>query len=102
MRICVLRTGGFTGIPMRAEVDTHSLDPEDRESLEELVNSANFFDLPEQIQSHGRGADRFNYKITLNKDEQSHTIELSEANMPEDLQALVQQVTLLARSARKR
>jgi hypothetical protein len=101
MKIKLERSGGFTGIPLRANIDSDSLAAEESKALQEMVKSSGFFDLPAKIPPSAAGADRFNYKITIETEGQSHTVEFSEANTPAELAPLVQKVTLLARSARK-
>jgi hypothetical protein len=102
MKFHLERSGGFTGIPLQADIDSETMNQEDRLALELLVDSANFFTLPEKFQPSGSGADRFTYKLTIEKAGKSHTIEVGEAEIPEKLQPLIQHVTALARSNRKR
>ena len=54
MRVEFKREGGFTGIPLAAKFDTESLAPEKARTLVELVEEANFFDLPARITPPGR------------------------------------------------
>ena len=63
-----------------------------------MVESAHFFDLPAKIPPDNIGADRFNYKLTIEAPGQSHTVEFNEANAPVNLTLLVNRVTLLARA----
>jgi Emfourin len=101
MKIQMERSGGFTGILFRSSIDTDLLDPKERKALLELVESARFFDLPARFPAVKAGADRFNYKLTIEAKDQSHTVEFNEANIPESLSPLVKQVTLLGRRAPK-
>jgi hypothetical protein len=101
MKFQLERSGGFTGIPLRAVIDSESLSQDERQALELLVDSADFFTLPEKIQSSGQAADQFSYKLTVEKAGKSHTIQVSEAEIPEKLKPLLQRVTALARSTRK-
>ncbi len=100
MKIHLERTGGFTGIPLRTFIDSDILDPEENEVLQAMVESTQFFDLPEKILASGNVADRFHYKLTIEKMEQRHTVEVCEAEAPEELQDLIQWIILLARSMR--
>ena len=101
MKIQLERSGGFTGIPLRSSIDTDLLDPEESKTLLEMVESAQFFELPARIPSPKAGVDRFNYKLTIEAKERSHTVEFNEANAPEQLSPLIKRVTLLAHGAGK-
>ena len=101
MKIQLERSGGFTGIPLRSSIDTDQLDPDESKTLTELVESARFFDLTAKITPSKIGADRFNYKLTIETAGRSHTVEFNEANTPDSLSALIKQVTLLGRAGHK-
>jgi hypothetical protein len=45
-------------------------------------------------------ADQFNYRVTIEAEGKRHTVEAGESSASPELQALLQQLTLLARSAR--
>jgi hypothetical protein len=100
MKIYFSRSGGFAAIELRSVIDTAQLAEEEQRQVEGLVEAAHFFDLPEKIQDGGGGADRFQFTLTIQREGQSHTVEAGEAAMPSELQALVQEVTLLARRSR--
>jgi|ERR1700694_1326632 len=98
MRIDFERSGGFTGIPLRHSINTEELPAGEQEKLAELIQAARFFDLPAVIRSTGPGADRFQYKISLDADEGKHTVEIDEAAVPSQLQPLIAWI----QAARKR
>jgi hypothetical protein len=100
MNIDFERSGGFTAIPQRLKVDTTNLEPEARENLEGLVAQAHFFDLPAKIPASGGGSDRFQYKLTIEDGQRQNHVESGEASLPAELQPLVQQLVLLARTNR--
>jgi hypothetical protein len=91
------RSGGFTGIPLRAVIDSEQLPIEESRNLHHLVEVSGFFSLPPAIRSPS-GADRFSYRLTIEDSGRSHTVEVSEGAAPEHLQALIRQVTVMARS----
>lgn len=97
MKIQLKRTGGLTGIPFIVTIDTDQLGPEDKNTLEEIVESAHFPSLPEKIDSASSRPDRFLYRITVEKLDSSHTVEVSESGVPESLQPLIQRVSFLGR-----
>ena len=101
MKIQLKRTGGFTGIPLNVSVDADQYDEKERAALSALVEAAQFFSLPEKIQSASPGADRFLYRITVETPEKDHTVEVGESVMPDSLQPLIMHVISLGRAARK-
>lgn len=101
MKILLKRTGGFTGIPLNVAIDTDQRPEEERKTLSALVGAAQFFSLPAKIPSPGRGADRFQYRITVETPQKSHTVEVGESAVPDSLQPLIAHVISLGRESRK-
>ena len=97
MIIRIERSGGVTGIPLRTEIDTRKLPQGESEALGRMVEQAGFFNLPAQITSQAKGADRFQYQLTVEEGARRHTVSLGESGAPPALQTLIQQVTQLAR-----
>ncbi len=97
MIIRMERSGGFAGMTLSAEIDTEQLDERERLALQELVKSADFCNLPAHIKGPNVGSDRFMYVISIEDGDKTHTVDVSEGGMPEELQPLVNRVTLLAR-----
>lgn len=97
MIIRMERSGGFAGMTLRAEIDSEQLDEHESQALYELVNSADFFKLPGRIEVPNVGADRFVYVLSVEHSGRSHTVEVNEGGVPEQLQPLINRVTLLAR-----
>ena len=79
------RSGGFAGLRASADVTSESLSSDETQHLRELVDVAEFFKLPETIRAKNLGADRFQYKITIEDDQQKHTVVADEAAMPATL-----------------
>jgi hypothetical protein len=101
MRILLLRTGGFTAIPFKVDLDTNQLEPAEKAGLEDLIAAAQFFALPEKIAPAAAGADRFSYRLTVEQADVKHTVEASESAMPETLQVLVQRISTLGRASHR-
>lgn len=95
MHIAFERTGGFAGIHLGCEIDTETLSPEEASQVAGCVDAANFFDLPEV--SPSGGADQFQYKISIEKDGRTRTIESGERAMPASLSPLVKCLMASAR-----
>ena len=72
------------------ELETDSLSEEERSLVMRLVQNADFFALPAKIsRADPGGADRFNYRITIESTEGTHTVEAAEAFVPETLEPLI-------------
>lgn len=101
MKINFERTGGFTAIPFRANLDTDSMPPDQAREVEDLVRQADFFNLPASIESGGPagtpGADRFQYKISVESQGRTHTVRTTEVSAPEELLPLIDYLEAAAR-----
>jgi hypothetical protein len=100
MRINFERTGGFLGMHLAVEVLTETLTPAEADEMETLVEGAHFFDLPPVLKPKSEGMDRFQYKLTVERGDQFHTVETSESAAPEPLQPLIDLLIEAARSQR--
>jgi hypothetical protein len=102
MRVHFERSGGFGGMRLTAELDTDQLQatygaahvqrvlsPEEARHLERLVESSDFFTLPARTSSAGRGADRFQYIITVENAGKRHSVHTIDEAAPEALSALL-------------
>ena len=100
MKISYRRTGGFAGMVMSFDLTTEALPSEEADELRDLVDTADFFSLPEVIPSDMPGADQFQYRLTVELEEQQHTVEVGDAAVPENLWPLLNKIRVLSRSAR--
>ena len=89
MKIEFLRTGGQGPISRRsASIDVSALPDAEAREAEQLVDSARFFELPEKLQSTPM-PDSFTYRITVDQDGKSHTVEAGQSALSGPLQELV-------------
>jgi hypothetical protein len=100
MKISYQRTGGFAGMVISFDFATEMLSIEEAEEIQDLVFSADFFELPAVIPSSTPGADQFQYKLAVETEEQQHTIEVGDAAVPENLWPLLDKIRILSRSTR--
>jgi len=100
MRIDFERTGGFAGMRLAATIDTAALPADQASTLQGLIDSAHFFDLPALIPVPTNAADQFHYRVAIEAEGKRHAVDVRESSASPALQALLQQLTLLARSAR--
>jgi hypothetical protein len=97
MQIYFKRSGGYMGIPMQGEVDTSSLPAEQAEIIENMLDEAQFFDLPSDPSAQTNGPDRFTYELKVIRNNAEHTVYFSEQNAPVEINTLVRHLTTLAR-----
>lgn len=90
MNIQFERRGGFAGLRAGAALNTDSIPSDEADELLELINKADFFNLPEKFPVPKKGADYFQYRLTIETEGKKHTIEVSEPAVPVTLQPLLQ------------
>ena len=95
MHISFERTGGFAGIRVGCEINTDNLTTEAASEVAAFVDASNFFDLPEVPPSGG--PDQFQFKISIEKDGRTRTIESGERGMPASLSPLIKWLMAAAR-----
>lgn len=100
MQIHFERSGGFANIRVAGTVDTENLPPEEAQALHDLVESVQFFELPAVLPAVPGGADRFQYMLTVEDDDQQHTIEIPESAATGDVANLIGRLTALVRQRR--
>jgi hypothetical protein len=89
MQIRFVRSGGFGGIRTSGVVDTGTLPLTEAKKVQQLVESAGFFSLPEKFPTPQKGADYYTYSLTIEQENRSHSIEVSEPAAPESLRPLI-------------
>ncbi|MGI0010998.1 MAG: protealysin inhibitor emfourin [Nitrosopumilaceae archaeon] len=89
MKIHFERSGGFAGIRTELTLDTDSLPTTEAHNLQRMVENSKFFDIPAKLLQPTKGADYFQYKITVEKDGQKHTVEAAELTMKPELKPFV-------------
>jgi hypothetical protein len=87
------RTGGFAGRKLQGSLDSSSLPEPQARRLLELLEQSHFFDLPLKLESASPGADRFSYKVTVETESGSHTVEANDAAVPAGLRPLLTWLT---------
>ncbi|HTL89297.1 MAG TPA: protealysin inhibitor emfourin [Leptolyngbya sp.] len=88
MRVTLEQSGGFAGLITTKTIDTQDLSPPEAEQLKRWVKDANFFQL-KSIAEASPQPDRFNYTLSVKMDSQTHSIQVSETNVPEKLKPLL-------------
>jgi hypothetical protein len=97
VKIHFVRSGGFAGLRLTVDLDTGNMAREEAFEIEQLVNEAEFFDLPARGLSGGGGADRFEYRIQVSSStRRAHAVTMTEQTVPERLQPLLVRLTAMA------
>lgn len=93
MRIQVRMEGGFAQIPGLSApktLDSATLSAQDANEMRQLVQGANFFELPAVLNKPAPGAaDYRTYHITIEDNDRYHTIQVSDPINDPRLQALL-------------
>ena len=82
MHYIIERRGGFAGLKASCTVDGDALDPDDRETLEALLDS-------EEPLAGDPGADRYTYVVTRESPTGTTTREIPESVMPRTVASVV-------------
>ncbi len=98
MKITFERSGGFAGIVLTATVDAETLRTNESIHLHQLMQAANFFNLPTTIAPTNSQPDRFQYKVTAEDGNRNHTVQVNESVVPDQLRPLLIWLTEVARS----
>jgi len=93
------RTGGFMGRKVSASIDLDDLPDEQAELLDDLLDEADFFDLPADL-TKPAVPDAFTYNITVSSEERQHSVRCSDATAPDDLRPLLEELSRQARMQR--
>jgi hypothetical protein len=82
MQYIIERRGGLAGLKASCTLDGDALDPDDRETLEQLLDS-------EEPLGTDSGADRYTYLVTRQNSSGTTTREIPEGVMPQTLASVV-------------
>ena len=94
MRVTLTRSGGFAGIlPPPVTLDTAALPRGVARHIEELVASADFFNLPDTLAAPTRQPDRLQFTVRIVDDDgREHTVTCDEEVASEPFLELVRTV----------
>lgn len=86
----------FPGLAAPRTIDVDALHPDERASLERLIQDARFFDLPSRLPAPRGSADYQSYEITIEDGQRKHTVVVSDPVAQHAVQALVARLRQLA------
>jgi hypothetical protein len=88
------RSGGFVGKGMRFQLTLDDLPRGDANALLQLVEDAEFFNLPENLIVKFN-PDEYQYTITVDVGAVCHTVRTNDTTMPRSLRPLVDELSAL-------
>jgi hypothetical protein len=97
IRIELERSGGFAGVSLHASVDTSTLPPDEAREIARLVDQVDFADLARRRPRPARGADRFQYDLTVQQGAARHQLSLPESAVPAELKPLLDRLIVRAK-----
>jgi hypothetical protein len=86
-RVEIVRSGGFAGITTRAEVDSSTLPESQAQEIAALLDRVRPETLPRSAPP--RGADRFQYDVTIERDGRTYRSSLPEGAVPAEFKAFL-------------
>jgi hypothetical protein len=92
MRVSFKVSGGiaaFPGLAAPRTIDVDALHPDERASLERLIQDARFFDLPSRLPPPRGAADYQSYEITIEDGPRTHSVVVSDPVSHQGVPALV-------------
>ena len=87
------------GRKVSATIDLDDLPDEQAELLDDLLDEADFFELPDDLTKPAI-PDAFTYNITVFNDDKQHSVRVSDATAPDDLRPLLDELSKQARMQR--
>jgi hypothetical protein len=102
MKIQFEQSGGFVAGVKRPPVviDTGTLPEEEAKSWHDLVNAADFFNIPATVPP-GASRDAFSYLVTVESANSHHTVQTHSGAVPAALTPLIERLRLSGHSSRK-
>ena len=87
------------GRKVSVTIDLDDLPEEQAELLSEMLDDADFFELPPDL-TKAAMPDAFTYNITVSSEERQHSVRVSDTTAPDDLRPLLDELSKQARMQR--
>ena len=82
------------------DLDLENLSEDTAERLQNLIDDAEFFNLPANL-AMSATPDEFQYKLTVDNGKEYHSVRVTDTTMPKTLLPLVRELTMLKVLSRK-
>lgn len=97
-----VRSGGVAGTKLRLSLDGAELPPEEAAELDRMASALREVGPVASDLATPRGADRYQFDISVTRGSEQHRLTLSEDQIPQGVRAVIDRLVELARQARKR
>jgi hypothetical protein len=98
-RLELVRSGGFAGLSLRAAVDTSADDEPEAQWYDDALAGVDVSALAGSAPGPpGPGADRFVYRLAVERDGDRHEVTFGEQAVPEPLRPVIERLVARARS----
>jgi hypothetical protein len=103
-RLELVRSGGFAGLSLRAAVDTSAVDEPEAQWYDDALAGVDVSALAGSGSGppSGPGADRFVYRLAVERDGDRHELTFGEQAVPEPLRPVVERLVARARGGPSR
>lgn len=91
------RSGGFTGIPVKVEINSDTLSAEDQVKLRQLIDESNFLDIQDIDSLPKDLPDQFYYQLTIESSGKKRSAGFTDMNVPDDLRQLINYLVRMGR-----
>ncbi len=102
LQVQFVRTGGFAGIRLSCNLDSAELPENQAQELQELVEKADFFEMPDIQAPAASVPDSFEYRVTIFSGKQSRSVVVADPRVPKGLRPLVAFLVSLAKPQQAR
>jgi hypothetical protein len=100
MKINFERTGGFMGMKLALSLDLDEMPDEEATSLKEMLIAVGLFQPSNSPVSQNK-SDGFQYDLTVEQNGVMRSVHTRDGDLTEDLQSLINDLTMRARSQRR-
>ena len=95
-KIFFKQTGGALGREVDTDLDLNQLPADESQELQRLILDSNFFNIPQNLIQTAK-PDEYEYTITVEAGNSSHTVQTSDSTAPEQLRPLLEKLSGLAK-----
>lgn len=101
-RIKFERSGGFAGIRLAAEIEADELSEDQRKEIFELLDEADFEELPKKLAEEMPIPDEFVYNVIVETGKKEYKVLAGESALPADMRPLLEILERIAKRQMRR
>jgi hypothetical protein len=101
-RIQFERSGGFAGIRLTADIEADDLYEDQRKEIFELLDEADFEELPKKLAETMPVPDEFVYNVIVETGKKEYKVMAGESALPADMQPLLEILERIAKRQMRR